>query len=68
MYILEVNSMHDNDIEKAIENAAASVEMEGFHIDEQCREWGRQLLKDEITMNEYIQRVMKKDGVIFNVL
>lgn len=30
--------MQDKDIERAIENAAASIEMEGYHIDEQCRE------------------------------
>ena len=58
--------MQDKDIERAIENAAASVEMEGYHINEQCREWGRLLLRDEITMNEYIQRVMQKSGVFAN--
>ncbi len=50
-------------IEKAIENAAASVEMEGFHIDEQSREWCRQLLRKEITMEQYLRLIKQKAGV-----
>lgn len=50
-------------IEKAIEIAAASVEMEGFRIDEQNREWCRQLLREEITMEQYIRLVKQKAGV-----
>ena len=41
-------------INKAIENSVASVEMEGYHIDEQCKEWCRKLLSGELTMEEYI--------------
>ena len=44
-------------IDKAIENSAASVEMEGFKIDSQCREWCRQLLQGKITLEEYIELV-----------
>ncbi len=55
--------MYEKNIEQAIANAVASVEMEGNHIDEQCKEWGRQLLRDELSVDEYIQRVLKKDGV-----
>lgn len=50
-------------IEKAIEIAATSVEMEGFRIDEQSREWCRQLLREEITMEQYIRLVKQKVGV-----
>lgn len=50
-------------IEKAIEIAAASVEMEGFRIDEQNREWCRQLLREEITMEQYIRLVKQKAEV-----
>lgn len=39
-------------IDKAIKNAATSVEMEGYHIDEACKEWCRQLLRKEITMEQ----------------
>lgn len=58
-----VNIMQNESIEKAIENAAASVEMEGFHIDEQSKVWCRQLLLKEITMEEYIRRVKQKAGL-----
>ena len=37
-------------IDKAIENSAASVEMEGYQIDEQCKDWCRKLLQGELTM------------------
>ena len=58
------NMMSDEKtIENAIKNAAASVEMEGYHIDEQSKEWCRQLLRKEITMEEYIALVKKKAGV-----
>lgn len=50
-------------IEKAIEIAAASTEMEGFRIDEQSKEWCRQLLQGEITMEQYIHMAKKKAGV-----
>lgn len=55
--------MKNKSLDKSIENAAASVEMEGFHIDEQCKIWCRQLLQKEITMEEYISLVKKKAGV-----
>lgn len=47
-------------IEKAIRNAAVSIEMEGYHIDEQTKEWARLLLEDKITMDEYIALVIEK--------
>ena len=51
-------------IEKAIEYSAASVEMEGYLIDEQCKDWCRKLLQGEITMEEYIVLVKRRAGVI----
>ena len=50
-------------IDKAINNAAASVEIEGYHIDEQTKEWVRLLLEEKITLEEYIALVMKQTGV-----
>ena len=50
-------------IDKAIENSAASVEMEGYHIDEQCKDWCRKLLQGEITMDEYIVLVKQRVGI-----
>ena len=51
-------------IDRAIQNAAASVEMEGYLIDEQCKDWCRQLLNNEITMEEYIELVKNQAGVV----
>jgi hypothetical protein len=50
-------------IDKAIENSAASVEMEGFRIDEQCKDWCRKLLNGELSMEEYIVLVKQRAGV-----
>ena len=50
-------------IDKAINNAAASVEMEGFIIDEQCKEWCHQGLENKITMEQYIQLVLVQAGI-----
>lgn len=50
-------------IDKAIENSAASVEMEGFRIDEQCIDWCRKLLNGELSMEEYIVLVKQRAGV-----
>lgn len=50
-------------IDKAIENSVASVEVEGFRIDEQCKDWCRKLLKGELSMEEYIVLVKQRAGV-----
>ena len=42
---------------------AASVEMEGYRIDEQCKDWCRKLLQGELTMEEYIVLVKQSAGV-----
>lgn len=52
--------MSDEKIEQAIESAAASMKMEGFQIDLQSIDLCRRLLKDEITMEEYISAVTEK--------
>ena len=49
--------------EKAIENAVASVEMEGFHVDEQTKIMCEKLLKNEITFEEYLAFTLKSVGV-----
>lgn len=48
----EVETMKNKFYDKAIENAVASVEMEGYQIDEQSKEWCKKLLLNEITMEE----------------
>ena len=51
-------------IDRAIKNAAASIEMEGYMIDEQCKDWCHKLLNYEITMDEYIKLVKEQVGII----
>lgn len=48
---------------EAIENAAASVEMEGFNISEQSKVWCEQLLNHEITFDQYLALALKQAGV-----
>lgn len=55
--------MQKETLDTLIDNAAASVEMEGFCINEQSKNWCKQLLQNKITMNEYIELVKKKAGV-----
>lgn len=55
--------MSDERIEQAIESAAASMKMEGFQIDQESVDLCRRLLKDEITLEEYISAVTGKKAV-----
>ena len=50
-------------VDKAIENAVASVEMEGFSVDEQSKEWCKQLLTNVITMEQYTCLLKQSVGV-----
>ena len=50
-------------VEKTVANAAASVEMEGYHVDAECRDWCRRLLLGEITFDQYLALAKKKAGV-----
>lgn len=51
-------------IDKAIENAVASVKMEGYQIDSECVQWCKQLLENKINMEQYIALVKQKSGVV----
>ena len=51
-------------IDKAIENAVASVKMEGYQIDNECVHWCKKLLEKEINMEQYIALVKQKSGVV----
>lgn len=55
--------MSEFEIEKAIKTATASLEMEGFSIDEQNKDLCRMLLRKEITMEQYIELLKQKVGV-----
>lgn len=48
---------------EAVENAAASIKMEGFAVSEQSKQWCEQLLNHEITFEEYLARALKQVGV-----
>ncbi len=55
--------MTNDSIEKAMRNAAASLEIEGFTVDSQTKTLCRKLLNKEITMDEYINSVKRKAGI-----
>lgn len=55
--------MYEQNIDKIIENAASSVEMEGYIIDEQSKIWCKQLIEKKITMSDYIRLIKEKAGV-----
>ena len=55
--------MSEKQIEKAINNAVFSTEMEGYIIDDTAKKLCRKLLKKEITMEEYISFVKSNAGV-----
>lgn len=50
-------------IERAIQNAKASVEMEGIPISDETLELCRQLLEHEISYEEYLRLAFAKAGV-----
>ena len=51
-------------VDKAIKSAVASVTMEGYQIDNECVAWCKKLLENEINMEEYIDFVKQKSGVV----
>ena len=51
-------------VDKAIENAVASVKMEGYMVDSECVQWCKKLLEKEISMEQYIALVKQKSGVV----
>lgn len=50
-------------IKEAIENAAASIEMEGFSISEQIKKWCEKYLNREFTFEQYLALAFKQVGV-----
>lgn len=50
-------------IDKAIANAVASLNMEGFSVDENSKDLVRLVLENKMTAEEYIALVKKKAGV-----
>ena len=49
--------MNNVAIQKAMENAEASINMEGLYVFDWCKELCEKLLKKEITFEEYMKLV-----------
>lgn len=44
-------------LQKAMDNAEASINMEGLHVTEFCKELCEKLVKKEITFEEYMKQI-----------
>ena len=49
--------MSDVNIKKNMENAEASINMEGLYVSNRCKELCKMLLQKEITFEEYLRFV-----------
>lgn len=49
--------MSNSALQKAMNNAEASINMEGLYVSEFCKELCEMLLKKEITFEEYMKRI-----------
>lgn len=47
-------------LENALDRGIANVEIEGFTVDEQMREWCKKLLEKKITYQEYLSFLIEK--------
>lgn len=47
-------------LENALDRGIANVEIEGFTVDEQMREWCKALLEKKITYEEYLAFLREK--------
>lgn len=50
-------------VDKAIDNASASLEMEGFCVSDELKKLLVKRLNNEITMDEYISLAMELKGI-----
>ena len=47
--------MSKSELQKAMDNAEASINMEGLHVSDMCKDLCKKLLEKEITFEEYIK-------------
>ena len=50
--------MSDTALQKAMDNAEASINMEGLHVSASCKKLCEKLLKNEITFEEYLSQIL----------
>ena len=50
--------MSNTALQKAMDNAEASLNMENLYVSDSCKELCEKLLKKEITLDEYIQSII----------
>lgn len=63
-HVMPTSTRVNNDfIDRSIANAAASVEMEGYTIDEECKDWCRMVLLNQMSKEDYLHLLLKKAGV-----
>ena len=48
-------------LQKAIDNAEASINMEGLHVSAHCKKLCEKLLKNEITFEEYLSQILSNE-------
>ena len=48
-------------LQKAIDNAEASINMEGLHVSAHCKKLCEKLLKNEITFEEYLSQILSTE-------
>ena len=53
--------MSDAALQKAIDNAEASINMEGLHVSTHCKKLCEKLLKNEITFEEYLSQILSAE-------
>ena len=54
--------MNDSELQKAMDNAEASINMEGLEVTDHSKKLCVNLMKKEITFEEYINRIIGEEA------